>query len=125
MTLINCQGPAPYVPVVLERTVTELNGIPSIDLEDAALDTQQIMSSSSFGDFALPVRHQVRDSGRGRVGRFLSSVAAGHPLLEHLQQALDLGEEVLRQSGGFAQVTGPRQGFQFLGASRRGISAEG
>lgn len=65
MTLINCQGPAPYVPVVLERTVTELNGIPCIDLEDAALDTQQIMSSSSFGDFALPVRHQIRDSGRG------------------------------------------------------------
>ncbi|MCX7143703.1 MAG: Y-family DNA polymerase [Proteobacteria bacterium] len=37
--------------VVLERTVTELNGIPCIDMEESAPDKQQIMSSRSFGDY--------------------------------------------------------------------------
>ncbi|MCZ2112760.1 MAG: Y-family DNA polymerase, partial [Anaerolineae bacterium] len=37
--------------VVLERTVTELNGIPCIDLEDAAPAKQQIMSSRAFGAY--------------------------------------------------------------------------
>ncbi|MHB1300520.1 MAG: Y-family DNA polymerase [Burkholderiales bacterium] len=35
--------------VVLERTVSELNGIPCIELEEAAANKQQIMSSRSFG----------------------------------------------------------------------------
>lgn len=35
--------------VVLERTIQELNGIPCIDLEDAAKPKQQIMVSRSFG----------------------------------------------------------------------------
>ena len=37
--------------VVLERTITELNGSPCIDMEDSAPDKQQIMSSRSFGDY--------------------------------------------------------------------------
>ncbi len=35
--------------VVLERTVAELNGISCIDLEEVAVDRQQIQSSRSFG----------------------------------------------------------------------------
>ncbi len=37
--------------VVLERTITELNGIPCIDMEESTPDKQQIMSSRSFGDY--------------------------------------------------------------------------
>ncbi|PKO70914.1 MAG: DNA polymerase V subunit UmuC [Betaproteobacteria bacterium HGW-Betaproteobacteria-14] len=37
--------------VVLERTVTELRGIPCIDLEEAAPAKQQIMSSRAFGAY--------------------------------------------------------------------------
>ena len=37
--------------VVLERTVAELNGIPCIDLEEAAPAKQQIMSSRAFGAY--------------------------------------------------------------------------
>src|SRR5665647_3321912 len=37
--------------VVLERTITELNGSPCIDMEDSAPNKQQIMSSRSFGDY--------------------------------------------------------------------------
>ncbi len=39
--------------VVLERTVAELNGISCIDLEEAAVQRQQIQSSRSFG---MPVK---------------------------------------------------------------------
>ena len=35
--------------VVLERTVSELNGIPCLELEETAANKQQIMSSRSFG----------------------------------------------------------------------------
>ena len=35
--------------VVLERTVSELNGIPCIELDEAVANKQQIMSSRSFG----------------------------------------------------------------------------
>src|ERR1019366_9331496 len=35
--------------------VTELNGIPCIDMEDSAPDKQQIMSSRSFGDYVTEI----------------------------------------------------------------------
>ena len=37
--------------VVMERTVTELNGTPCLSLEDAAPNKQQIISSRSFGHY--------------------------------------------------------------------------
>ncbi len=41
--------------VVLERTVSELNGIPCIELEEAAANKQQIMSSRSFGQLVYSI----------------------------------------------------------------------
>lgn len=37
--------------VVMERTVMELNGVPCIELEEAAPNKQQIISSRSFGNY--------------------------------------------------------------------------
>ena len=41
--------------VVLERTITELNGVSCVDMEDADPVKQQIMSSRSFGDYVTEI----------------------------------------------------------------------
>lgn len=56
--------------VVVERTVTELNGIPCLSLEEVAPNKQQIQSSRSFGSYVYDLP-QLREA----VASYIASAA--------------------------------------------------
>jgi DNA polymerase V len=66
--------------VVLERTVTELNGIPCMAMEEAVPNKQQIISSRSFGQYVYDIE----------------------PLKEAVASYIAIAAEKLRAQGSFA-----------------------
>ena len=70
--------------VVLERTVTELRGIPCIEMEDAPPDRKSIMASRSFGK-AVETRQEMEEAVAAYTARAAEKLRRQHLTAARLQ----------------------------------------
>ena len=63
--------------VVLERTITELRGIPCIEMEDAPPDRKSIMASRSFGK-AVETRQELEEAVAAYTARAAEKLRRQH-----------------------------------------------